>query len=85
MTRAEGPAQRLAFRRFLDFFGEALRTATVNSKVFQLSPAFSFSRSWHFERGPIPYALETDSPVGAAGFEPLCIAKSDLLNFIPPE
>jgi hypothetical protein len=27
--------------------------------------------SWHFERDPIPYALETDWPVGAAGFEPL--------------
>jgi hypothetical protein len=27
--------------------------------------------SWHFERVPIPYALETDWPVGAAGFEPL--------------
>ena len=26
---------------------------------------------WHFERDPIPYALETDWPVGAAGFEPL--------------
>jgi hypothetical protein len=29
------------------------------------------SISWHFERDPIPYALETDWPVGAAGFEPL--------------
>jgi hypothetical protein len=28
---------------------------------------------WHFERDPIPYALETDWPVGAAGFEPLHI------------
>src|SRR5258705_12790019 len=27
--------------------------------------------SWHFERDPIPYALETDWPAGAAGFEPL--------------
>ena len=27
--------------------------------------------SWHFERDPISYALETDWPVGAAGFEPL--------------
>src|SRR6476469_1174145 len=27
--------------------------------------------SWHFERDPIPYALETDWPVGAGGFEPL--------------
>ena len=27
--------------------------------------------SWHFERDPIPYALETDWLVGAAGFEPL--------------
>ncbi len=25
----------------------------------------------HFERDPIPYALETDWPVGAGGFEPL--------------
>ncbi len=25
----------------------------------------------HFERDPIPYALDTDWPVGAAGFEPL--------------
>jgi hypothetical protein len=29
--------------------------------------------SWHFERDPISYALETDWPVGAAGFEPLHI------------
>ena len=29
--------------------------------------------SRHFERDPIPYALETDWPVGAAGFEPLHI------------
>jgi hypothetical protein len=27
----------------------------------------------HFERDPISYALETDWPVGAAGFEPLHI------------
>ena len=27
--------------------------------------------SRHFERDPIPYALETDWPVGAGGFEPL--------------
>ena len=27
--------------------------------------------SWHFERVPIPYALETDWPVEAAGFEHL--------------
>ena len=27
--------------------------------------------SWHFERDPIPYALETDLPVGAAGLETL--------------
>jgi hypothetical protein len=26
--------------------------------------------SWHFERAPIPYALETDWPVGAAGLAP---------------
>ena len=26
---------------------------------------------WHFERDPIPYALETDWPVEAGGFEPL--------------
>src|SRR3954449_12835443 len=26
---------------------------------------------WQCERDPIPYALETDWPVGAAGFEPL--------------
>jgi hypothetical protein len=29
--------------------------------------------SRHFERDPIPYALETDWPVGAARFEPLYI------------
>ncbi len=33
----------------------------------QIVPALSR----HFERDPIPYALETDWPVGAAGFEPL--------------
>jgi hypothetical protein len=27
--------------------------------------------SWHFERDPIPYALETDWLAGAAGFEPV--------------
>jgi hypothetical protein len=27
--------------------------------------------SWHFERDPIPYALETDWPVGTAGLETL--------------
>ena len=27
--------------------------------------------SWHFECDPIPYALETDWPVGAAGLAPL--------------
>jgi hypothetical protein len=27
--------------------------------------------SWHFERDPIQYALETDWPVEAGGFEPL--------------
>jgi hypothetical protein len=27
--------------------------------------------SWHFKRDPIPYALETDWPLGAGGFEPL--------------
>jgi hypothetical protein len=27
--------------------------------------------SWHFERDPTPYALETDWPVGAGGVEPL--------------
>ena len=26
--------------------------------------------SWHFEHDPIPYALDTDWPVGAAGLEP---------------
>ena len=28
------------------------------------------SISWHFERDPIPYALETDLPVEGGGFEP---------------
>jgi hypothetical protein len=27
--------------------------------------------SWHFERDAIPYALETDWPAEAGGFEPL--------------
>jgi hypothetical protein len=37
-----------------------------------MSIAVAFAAiSWHFERDPIPYALETDWPVGAAGFEPL--------------
>ncbi len=29
-----------------------------------------------FERDPIPYALETDCPLGAAGFEPLHLMRS---------
>ena len=36
-----------------------------------------------FERSPIQYALETDWPAG--GILNLCISKSDLLNFIPPQ
>ena len=43
--------------------------------------------SRHFERDPIPYALETDWPVGAAGFEPLHLrsefAKTSLAGFEP--
>jgi hypothetical protein len=35
---------------------------------------------------PVPYALETDWPVGAGRRDSnLCISKSDLLNFIPPQ
>src|SRR6476659_8876918 len=37
----------------------------------RLPYARSAAISRHFERDPIPYALETDWPVGAAGFEPL--------------
>src|SRR5512132_2668994 len=39
--------QRFALRRFLDFFGEALRDATVfwTAKSSSFTPAFSFSRS----------------------------------------
>jgi hypothetical protein len=33
--------------------------------------------SRHFERDPIPYALETDWPVGAVGLEPLHCEVSD--------
>jgi hypothetical protein len=43
--------------------GVSERTVGHTSKTRHLS--------WHFERDPIPYALETDWPVGAAGFEPL--------------
>ena len=39
----------------------------------QPQQARSAAISRHFERDPIPYALETDWPVGAAGFEPLHI------------
>jgi hypothetical protein len=35
------------------------------------SPEASAAISRHFERDPIPYALETDWPVEVAGFEPL--------------
>ena len=35
------------------------------------------------ERGPIPYALETDWPVGAAGFEPLHIRNRNLPDSQP--
>ena len=40
--------------------------ATINAGFLNSQRAF---RGW--ERDPIPYALETDWPVGAAGFEPL--------------
>jgi hypothetical protein len=32
--------------------------------------------SWHFEHDPTPYALETDWPVGAAGFELLHLMRT---------
>ena len=41
------------------------------------------SISWHFERDSIPYALETDWPVGAAGFEPLHI-ESEFAKTLSP-
>jgi hypothetical protein len=37
--------------------------------------------SWHFERDPIPYALETDWPVGHVGFEPANPSASHLIGF----
>ena len=39
--------------------------------------------SRRFERAPIPYALETDCPLGAAGFEPLHLMR-DLRQDSPP-
>jgi hypothetical protein len=41
------PAQRFVLRRFLDFFGETLRGATVfrTEKSSSFAPAFNFSRS----------------------------------------
>jgi hypothetical protein len=40
----------------------------------ETSPYVRNAATWrHFERDPISYALETDWPVGAAGFEPLHI------------
>jgi hypothetical protein len=37
----------------------------------------------HFERDPIPYALETDWLAGAAGFEPLHFESDPLVSVIP--
>ena len=42
-------------------------TPARGQRIFERNAAIS----WHFERDPSPYALETDWPVGAAGFEPL--------------
>src|SRR5258705_10268565 len=39
--------------------------------------------SRHFERDPISYALETDWPVGAAGFEPLHFESDPLVSSSP--
>jgi hypothetical protein len=47
-----------------------------HASLFRARPAVApraglWSSPQHFERDPIPYALETDWPVGVAGFEPL--------------
>ena len=45
---------------------------TIHSRHFRPSVVCKMSAiSRRFERDLIPYALETDWPVGAAGFEPL--------------
>ena len=44
-------------------------TPARGQRIFERNAAIS----WHFERDSIPYALETDWPVGAAGLEPLHI------------
>ena len=46
--------------------------ATPGARLGRIArAALCEANSRHFERDPIPYALETDWPVGAAGFEPL--------------
>ena len=41
-------------------------------------------RGAHFERDPIPYALDIDWPVGAGGFEPLHLKIGIAAELHPP-
>ena len=51
--------------------GASLVHTHVRNPDESSSSYLRFSLFTHFECDPIPYALETDWPVGAAGFEPL--------------
>jgi hypothetical protein len=56
----------------LNLILNAIEAMSDASKAAAPRDPYQFAAiSWHFERDPIPYALETDWPVGAAGFEPL--------------
>ena len=45
----------------------------ASSRLSEIGSLVSRTHLVNFELDPIPYALETDWPVGAAGFEPLHI------------
>jgi hypothetical protein len=52
--------------------GHCNPTSVANFRIRRRGPyARNAAISRHFVRDPIPYALEADWPVGAAGFEPL--------------
>ncbi len=68
--------------------GRVARDSTFHRKAACQAPASSILISFAierrvFRRDPISYALETDWPVGAAGFEPLHFESDPLVSVIP--